>query len=128
MTWVVMGHIFLLTENYVNAINRGYLVTDVRSQVPTISKDSFAQNIFRFQFKTSFLFRVIMNAFPSVDSFFIMSGCLLSYLTLKEMDKTKGWLNVPMFYIHRYIRWNGRYTFLQVMYYMQVALSFYCFG
>ena len=41
-----------------------------------------------------------------------MGGCLLAYLTLKEMDKTKGWLNekgwinIPMMYIHRYIRYT----------------------
>lgn len=57
-----------------------------------------------FQMQKGVFFRAILNGYLSVDSFFIMGGCLLSYLTLKEMDRTNGWLNVPMFYIHRYVR------------------------
>ena len=71
-------------------------------------------------------FAVISNALPSVDSFFLIgnliflsnvwcyisnksSGAtLLSYLTLKELDKNNGgslkfWI---MFVVHRYIRWG----------------------
>ena len=63
---------------------------------------------------------VLTNAFPSVDSFFLigqLSHCLfllyqssgatlLSYLTLKELDKNNGgslkfWI---MFIVHRYLR------------------------
>ena len=49
---------------------------------------------------------VMWNALMSVDTFFVIGGCLLSYHTMKELDKTKGgnpmmWV---MFYIHRYIR------------------------
>ena len=59
---------------------------------------------------TGTLFRPILNGLPSVDSFFVIGGCLLAYLTLKEMDKTDGWLNatawsnIPMMFVHRYIR------------------------
>ena len=45
----------------------------------------------------------VMNATLSVDTFFVLSGALVSYGILKELDKT-GWLNVPMLYIHRYLR------------------------
>ena len=64
-----------------------------------------------FQMQNSVLYRAILNGYVSVDSFFIMGGCLLAYLTMKEMDKTKGWLNergwvnIPMFYVHRYLRY-----------------------
>ena len=49
---------------------------------------------------------VLWNALMGVDTFFVIGGCLLSYHTMKELDKTKGgnakmW---AMFYIHRYIR------------------------
>ena len=63
-------------------------------------------------------FDVIRNGFYSVDSFFLIGGCLLTYLTMKELDAlgkksadggnpTFGewstfWL---MYYIHRYIRY-----------------------
>ena len=48
----------------------------------------------------------VFNAFPSVDTFFLIGATLLSYITLKELDKSKGsgvvfWIK---FYVHRYIR------------------------
>jgi peptidoglycan/LPS O-acetylase OafA/YrhL len=57
-------------------------------------------------------FEPILNAFPSVDTFFFIGACLLSYITLKELDKTKGgntkfWI---MYYVHRYIRLTGVYA------------------
>ena len=50
------------------------------------------------------LAQVISNAFVSVDTFFLLSACLVSYLTMKELDKNKGKINVPLFYIHRWLR------------------------
>ena len=32
-------------------------------------------------------FEVVMNAYPSVDSFFTMGGCLTAYILFKELDK-----------------------------------------
>ena len=56
-------------------------------------------------------FQAILNGFPSVDSFFFIGATLLSYITLKELDKNKSsikfWL---MFYVHRYIRLTGVYA------------------
>jgi len=49
---------------------------------------------------------VINNSFVSVDSFFIIGGILLGYLTFRELDKTNSFLNVPLFYLHRYIRYK----------------------
>ena len=78
-------------------------------------------------------FAAVTNALPSVDSFFLIgkvpspkivccclsyqsSGAtLLSYLTLKELDKNNGgslkfWI---MFVVHRYIRSNKRELLLR---------------
>ncbi len=52
-----------------------------------------------------FLMRVVFNAIPSVDSFFLIGGCLLGYLTFKDMDRNNGKINIPLFYLHRYIRY-----------------------
>ena len=60
----------------------------------------------------SILMNVILNGFPSVDSFFLISGVLLSYLTLKELEKTRGRISLPLFYIHRYLRLTGTYIIL----------------
>ncbi len=65
---------------------------------------SYELLLLQFQLFSSYAFQVIMNAVPSVDTFFLLSGCLLAYLTLKELDKTKGKLNWIMYYVHRYIR------------------------
>ena len=49
--------------------------------------------------------QVIHNAVFSVDTFFLLSACLVTYLSMKELDKNKGSINVPLFYIHRYLRY-----------------------
>lgn len=41
----------------------------------------------------------------SVDTFFVISGCLVSYLTLKQLEKAKGRMNVALIYLHRYLRY-----------------------
>ena len=48
----------------------------------------------------------------SVHTFFFMTGLLVCYLLLRELDRNKGRFNVLMFYIHRYLRYLGKH-FLQ---------------
>ena len=55
---------------------------------------------------------IIFNALVSVDSFFLISGCLVSYLILKEMEKTKGRFNIILWYLHRYLRYEPHNNFL----------------
>eukprot|EP00095_Tigriopus_kingsejongensis_P002500 maker-scaffold64_size435223-snap-gene-2.28 protein:Tk02500 transcript:maker-scaffold64_size435223-snap-gene-2.28-mRNA-1 annotation:"hypothetical protein DAPPUDRAFT_60562" len=64
------------------------------------------------EFVEPFLFRTVLNGFVCVDSFFLLSGILTAYLTFKELDKTHGRLNVPLFYLHRYLRLTGVYAML----------------
>ncbi len=47
----------------------------------------------------------IINATVSVDTFFLMSGLLVSYLLLRELDRSGGKFNVALFYLHRYLRY-----------------------
>ncbi|XP_062589905.1 nose resistant to fluoxetine protein 6-like [Saccostrea cucullata] len=49
-------------------------------------------------------FQIIINGIYSVDSFFLLSGLLVSYLTLKELQKRDGKLNWLLFYFHRFWR------------------------
>ena len=44
----------------------------------------------------------IANGYYCVDTFFFMSGLLVGYLTLIELEKKR--FNIVMFYILRYIR------------------------
>ena len=54
-----------------------------------------------------FLFQAVTMGTVSVDTFFMMSGCLVAYLMFKELDKSKGRINFAMLYIHRYLRFVG---------------------
>jgi len=52
---------------------------------------------------------VVFNAYLSVDTFFLIGATLLSYITLKELEKNNGsgpafWIK---FYVHRYLRLTG---------------------
>ena len=83
MVWVIVGH------TYLSLIAFGPFTSN-----PAAFADLF----------TSKSMRLIFNASTSVDSFFMIGGCLLSYLTLKEVTKQKGgsvkfWI---MYYVHRY--------------------------
>lgn len=65
-----------------------------------------------------FSYQVIINGFYSVDSFFFLSGLLVSYLTLREMNRRrargKTWLAFPAlsYYIHRFLRLTPGYAFV----------------
>ncbi|XP_047498089.1 nose resistant to fluoxetine protein 6-like isoform X1 [Penaeus chinensis] len=64
----------------------------------------FTANLLMMFPKTSgFLYQIVGNAYFSVDSFFFLSGFLVSYVLLREMSRT-GRFNVAMFYLHRLIR------------------------
>lgn len=52
-----------------------------------------------------FLMQGVVNSIHAVDSFFVLSGLLVSYGLLRELDRNKGRLNVPLFYLHRYLRY-----------------------
>ena len=84
ISWVMLGHI---------------LSAEIRG-LPLSNKATFYSKVMQ-----RFEFQVVINAFVSVDTFFLMSGCLVSYLMLKELDKTRGRVNFLVMYIHRYLRY-----------------------
>ena len=99
LTWVVMGHTYSTFGPYGQA-----LVNNA--------------NIFRAEWIKDDAFGAVINAFPSVDTFFIIGATLLTFLTLKELDKmaNKGasasesaffWMK---YYVHRYIRLTAVYA------------------
>lgn len=49
-------------------------------------------------------FQGVWNASVSVDTFFVMSGLLVTYNLLRELDRNKGKINIALLYLHRYIR------------------------
>ncbi|XP_071495965.1 nose resistant to fluoxetine protein 6-like [Diadema antillarum] len=52
----------------------------------------------------SFSYQAILNAYFSVDSFFFLSGLLITYLTLKKMKESAGKIPWKWIYLHRYLR------------------------
>lgn len=62
-----------------------------------------------FSWTKGWAFMVVTNATVSVDSFFVLSGILTSYLFIKELDKKKMGIfrfltSVPIMWLHRYVR------------------------
>jgi hypothetical protein len=56
--------------------------------------------------------QTIGNSTVSVDTFFLMSGLLASFLLLRELDRNKGKFNVGLYYLHRYLRLTIVYAFI----------------
>ncbi|XP_045202055.2 nose resistant to fluoxetine protein 6-like [Mercenaria mercenaria] len=95
MTWVILGHVYAFGLN---------LTDNLATFFPQIAK--------------RFTFQAIMNASFSVDTFFVLSGLLVSYLSLREMKKRGGALkfNWLLFYFHRYWRLTPPYMLLLMLY------------
>ncbi|TRY72279.1 hypothetical protein TCAL_08592 [Tigriopus californicus] len=52
---------------------------------------------------------VVFEGLFAVDTFFTLGGFLMSFLTLKELDKRNGKLNILFVYLHRYCRLTPLY-------------------
>ena len=65
-----------------------------------------------------FSYQVILNGFFSVDSFFFLSGLLVSYLTLRQMERRRkkgykfGTFPFLTYYVHRILRLTPAYAFV----------------
>ncbi|XP_064538746.1 nose resistant to fluoxetine protein 6-like [Drosophila montana] len=81
LIWVVFGHEYMFGMVAPN-INHGSLIHWIERP--------FA--------------RLIIQAVFAVDTFFFLSGLLVVMIALRSMERTKGWLNVPLMYLHRYLR------------------------
>lgn len=60
----------------------------------------------------TFAFQAILQAFFAVDSFFVLSGFLLTYLFMNEYTKKKGDMSWGYFYVHRFVRLTPMYMVL----------------
>ncbi|KAH8280696.1 hypothetical protein KR054_000040, partial [Drosophila jambulina] len=79
--WVVFGHVYLVN---LFAPNLNY------ADLHTWRQSAYSM--------------LLQHAAYSVDTFFFLSGLLLVVIALRTMEKTKGKLNVPLMYLHRYLR------------------------
>ncbi|XP_078685733.1 nose resistant to fluoxetine protein 6-like [Branchiostoma floridae x Branchiostoma belcheri] len=94
MTWVILGHTFGFVIDY-------------------LDNPLYGLNIMK-----RFSFEPILNGFLSVDSFFFLSGVLMAYLMLLQLDKYRRegrrfpyWL----LYVHRYWRLTPVYAFVLML-------------
>ena len=90
MFWVILGHTYLWGLDY-------GVTANVEEAVATVPE--------------RFFFQPVNNAFLSVDTFFVLSGLLLSYLSIREMERRKGKFPFAFFYIHRVLRLSPAYYF-----------------
>ena len=96
MFWVILGHVYSFQQSQNVVANVGELTETVDNR---------------------FLFQMVVNYTFSVDSFFVLSGLLLSYLCFKDMDRRQGKFPFLYFYIHRFLR-------LSPGYFLAVFISF----
>ena len=98
MFWVILGHTFIWGITY-------GVVANSKEALTTVPK--------------CFLFQPVPNLTYSVDSFFVLSGLLLSYLSIKEMERHQGKFTFILFYVHRLLRLSPAY-YLAVFTYFKV--------
>ncbi|CAI9744334.1 resistant to fluoxetine 6-like [Octopus vulgaris] len=92
MTWVLLGHVYVFGITvFKNPVTLG-------------------------GFMKQFAFQAIGNATVSVDSFFLLSGLLVAYSTLKAFSARDGKMNWVYFYIHRYWRLTPPILLLMMVY------------
>ena len=90
---VILGHHFLFGQSNLHARNKEYI--------------GYVQG----QHGGGLAFEAVMQGEYSVDSFLFIGATLLSYLLLKDLDKSNGWFSsgaglvrMVLFYLNRYLR------------------------
>ena len=96
MFWVILGHTVVWALQF-------NVVTNVLEVFQTVPK--------------RFLFQIVDNAFFAVDSFFVLSGLLLSFLSVKEIEQRRGKFPFISFYVHRLLRLSPSYYFVVFFYF-----------
>jgi len=61
---------------------------------------------------TNGAFLALVNGTYAVDTFFVLSGLLVTYFGMKQLTKSKGRMNILLMYLQRYLRLTPAYAFL----------------
>ena len=94
--WVILGHTVIWALQF-------NVVANILEVFQTVPK--------------RFLFQIIDNAYFAVDSFFVLSGLLLSFLSMKEIEQRRGKFPFISFYVHRLLRLSPSYYFVVFLYF-----------
>lgn len=100
MTWVILGHTFMLGCSNLDNIAVLLNVTQ------------------------TFLFQVVAQGVLAVDTFFLLSGLLVAYLFLKEFDRNDGKISWFRFYFHRLWRLTPPYMLVLFLFNMRLSKYF----
>ena len=98
MFWVILGHTYYWGTSY---------------NVVANSKEAGET------FPKRFLYQPVDNFTFPVDTFFVLSGLLLSYLSIREMERRQGKFPFVSFYVHRLLRLSSGY-YVSVFIYFKV--------
>lgn len=93
MWWVILGHTFY----FMCFVSKNFMGNVLVTYAEVIRRSTF---------------EVILNATLSVDSFFFLSGLLVGYVSLRQMEKRNGNLLLFQFYFHRFLRLTPTYMFV----------------
>ena len=91
MFWVILGHTYVFLFTFQGFKNLSLLAIN---------------------FAPRFSAQAVLNGFFSVDSFFFLSGVLVSYLTFREMARKRGKFPFITYYLHRILRLTPTYMFV----------------
>jgi len=125
MFWILLGHTFLMPMG----ITGGYLNSEDLIRSNLISPDK------RTTYEDSLWLMIVLQAELGVDTFFYMSGFLLSFLTVQEVDKKEkqkknqngkgGWNSTQNFFLavlFRYIRLTPSLALVMLLFYKIMPL------
>jgi peptidoglycan/LPS O-acetylase OafA/YrhL len=107
MAWIILGHTFLMPQGI-----SGYTNPESFYQ-SALQTNEVAEN--------SLMFMFVLSAQISVDSFFFLSGFLLSMLTLQELRARRGKINIVAGMILRYVRLTPSLALAMLVYYKILA-------
>ena len=91
MLWIILGHTYVMQQQFSTLANNVKLIEAVPKR---------------------FLFQIVDNYHIAMDSFFVLSGLLLSYLSIKGLECHQGKFPFISFYVHRLLRLLPGYYFI----------------
>ena len=95
--WIIMGHVYLaFSHGDGEAMDNGIIIPSIHARLTA---------------------QPLLNTSPAVDTFFLLSGILVAYNTLRLIRKV-GHLPIPYYYLHRYFRLTPSYAFVLFFYWL----------